>query len=898
MRATAKAWNWKLTGKLESCADCQMSNAKQKPVAKKTKTQASNPGERIFIDTSSVSEHTSLGGARFWLAVVDDATGKLWSFLIKKKEDVPREIITLVTRLNDKGRPVKYIRLDDAGENKKLEALCRYSNKDHLRTITFEFTSRDSPQFNGKVESKIAVGTRRAKATLNGAKLPKELRSVLWGEAIKYHEDIENTLQSGQYEKPPFIAFGGYTEDELRRFKERMKNRRSFGEIGYVKTSTKIKGKLEDRGTPMMYLGPSLNHATDSYRMLNLETKGVSNTRDVTWLNKVYGEWKGLSKPTQPETIALLPPAAPTVGETLENNEPADPQKEVEPAEQTTGEEETEDDQTEGTNRANPRLLRELAALDVSIEDIQETNLADRVRTRSAANQEAGGEKASTAFTMIDRFNGSLDAIIEYEQCWSARDDPARYKDLYENPKTFKEAWDHEDPFQRKKWREAIGKEFVKMKEKKVWRKIKRKEMEEGRRCVKHKWVFEIKRDGRFRARLVACGYSQIPGTDFDVVYSAVANDISFRILVVIVLVLGLRTLIFDVETAFLIGDLDVEIYMDCPEGMEHEADECLLLVKTIYGLVQSARMYYEKFAKILRSIGFVTCQSDPCLFVRFDEHGPCFVLCYVDDNLVAGSEAAIKKLMRQIEESELTVTTTEDLRDYLSCDIQLDLEETKGWIGQPHMVKKIVKTFGEEVSNLPRYATPGTPNMGIVSPKEGEKTEDAEKQSRYRSGVGMLMYLIKHSRPDIANAVREMTKVLGKATPAAYKEMLRCIKFVIDTKDRGLKLKPSKPNEKGEWKLEVFSDSDWAGSKDDRRSVSSHVILLNEVPIAWRSRSQKVVSLSSSEAEFYAMSEQMLNERWRTRVTYTPSDNQHSYTTRGFYGQYQIQVGQSKVSS
>jgi hypothetical protein len=100
------------------------------------------------------------------------------------------------------------------------------------------------------------------------------------------------------------------------------------------------------------------------------------------------------------------------------------------------------------------------------------------------------------------------------------------------------------------------------MNEKKVWHKIKREEMEPGRRCVKHKWVFEIKRNGRFRARLVACGYSQIPGVDFEQAYSAVANDVTFRIIIILMLVWKLSAIIFDVETAFLYGKLDRKIYL------------------------------------------------------------------------------------------------------------------------------------------------------------------------------------------------------------------------------------------------------------------------------------------------------------------------------------------------
>ena len=116
-------------------------------------------------------------------------------------------------------------------------------------------------------------------------------------------------------------------------------------------------------------------------------------------------------------------------------------------------------------------------------------------------------------------------------------------------------------------------------------------------------------------------------------------------------------------------------------------------------------------------------------------------------------------------------------------------------------------------------------------------------------------MFLIKHSRPDIMSATRELSKALGKATEAAHKEMLRCVKFVLGTKSKGLKMQP-KMNPDGLWTLEVYSDSDWAGDPDDRKSVGCYIIFLNGVTIAWRSRSQKVVSLSSSEAEFYACAE------------------------------------------
>ena len=173
-------------------------------------------------------------------------------------------------------------------------------------------------------------------------------------------------------------------------------------------------------------------------------------------------------------------------------------------------------------------------------------------------------------------------------------------------PTTFRHAWDHEDAMQRTKWRDAIHKEFKDMTRRNVWRVIDRNSMPHGRRCVKHKWVFKIKRDGRFRARLVACGYSQIPGVDFTENYSPVIHDVTYRLLLILQILFGLKAGIIDVETAFLHGDLDHEIYMDCPEGMEGgDPSKCLLLKKTIYRLVQSARQFFTKLLQNLTNILF-----------------------------------------------------------------------------------------------------------------------------------------------------------------------------------------------------------------------------------------------------------------------------------------------------
>ena len=130
------------------------------------------------------------------------------------------------------------------------------------------------------------------------------------------------------------------------------------------------------------------------------------------------------------------------------------------------------------------------------------------------------------------------------------------------------------------------------------------------------------------------------------------------------------------------------------------------------------------------------------------------------------------------------------------------------------------------------------------------------EKKKYFRSGVGTLLYLVKHSRPDIANATRELSKVMNNPTPAATKELKRVIKYVLDTSDYGLKMEPKNLNDDGVFDVLLYSDSDWAGDKETRISVTGFCIFVQGCPISWKSKGQKTVTLSSSEAELMALSE------------------------------------------
>ena len=168
-------------------------------------------------------------------------------------------------------------------------------------------------------------------------------------------------------------------------------------------------------------------------------------------------------------------------------------------------------------------------------------------------------------------------------------------------PKTFQEAWHSPVEEERHNWQVAIRKEIKSMINRGVWRKIDKVKIPENRRLIGNKWVFKIKRDGTYRARLVALGYSKIPGVDYTDNFAPVAHDVSFRIALARMMVGKLDSLVMDVETAFLYGDIEEEIFMKSPVGMDEidpgsSPEDCYQLKKGIYGLCQAARQFWRKF--------------------------------------------------------------------------------------------------------------------------------------------------------------------------------------------------------------------------------------------------------------------------------------------------------------
>ena len=244
---------------------------------------------------------------------------------------------------------------------------------------------------------------------------------------------------------------------------------------------------------------------------------------------------------------------------------------------------------------------------------------------------------------------------------------------------------------------------------------------------------------------------------------------------------------IVDIDNAFLNGELEHEIYMTIPEGYAEyvepfEEKEALRLEKAIYGLVQAAKQFFKKIQDSLVQAGFKSSEADPCLVYKEDQIGVCIMLIYIDDMLIVGTTEAVNEAIQILQQSfEVKAPTT--LEDFLFVQVIKSKNGEKAWFGQPTIIKSLEKMFDEDLKTLQSTLTPVSP--GFVGQKvvEDEDKVTEKEQALYRSGVGTLFYLTKHSRPDIANAVRVIQEY-GWSLQIATER--RVAKFVLDTKDLG----------------------------------------------------------------------------------------------------------------
>ena len=406
------------------------------------------------------------------------------------------------------------------------------------------------------------------------------------------------------------------------------------------------------------------------------------------------------------------------------------------------------------------------------------------------------------------------------------------------------------------KWRDAMQDEFEALQRNGTWSLVP---PSQGRNLIDCKWVFKIKRqaDGeidRYKARLVAKGFKQRYGIDYEDTFRPVVKIATVRLVLSIAVTRGWCLRQLDVQNAFLHGVLEEEVYMRQPPGFEdpkHPSFVCKMK-KAIYGLKQAPRAWYSRLSSKLVSLGFVSSKSDTLVFIYRNKGIEIYMLIYVDDIIVtSSSQDAVKILLKALKE-DFALKDLGDLHYFLGIEVE---RKSSGHLllTQKKYTRDILLRAG--MTNCKPVPTPMS-SIEKMSQHDGSPLGPRDS-TNYRSTVSALQYATL-TRPDLAFAVNRVCQYLHAPTTVHWSAVKRILRYLKFTEDTGLLIRKKSP-----LIISGFSDADWAGSRDDRRSTGGFVVFLGSNVISWSARKQPTVSRSSTEAEYKSMANTTAEMMW-----------------------------------
>ena len=379
-----------------------------------------------------------------------------------------------------------------------------------------------------------------------------------------------------------------------------------------------------------------------------------------------------------------------------------------------------------------------------------------------------------------------------------------------------------------------------------------------GANSVGCKWVYKVKlnADGsveRFKARLVAQGYSQKHGIDFFETYSPVMRGTTFRWLLSMAAKHGWSTKMADITAAYLYGKIDVPIYMKQPAGFDNgNPDEFLELLKSLYGLKQSGRIWYQKLTQyLIHTLGCIQSRADPCVLKKILESGEIvYIAIYVDDICFFGDNVAIDFIMNGLKKE----FKLRDLGELSYClGIQIVRNSNGIFIHQNKYIMRLLDRFKDHVPKYPS-TTPMEHHARFSKTYEADHPEYSDldtpiDKTLYQSILGALNYAAVNTRPDISTVVSYLSGYASNPSKKHYKSICRVLGYLKGTADLGIFYAKSGNNEPISYTDAAFN------VHPEARSQIGFVIKVADGAISWRSAKTGVV-LSSTEAEYHAISE------------------------------------------
>ncbi|KAG2812911.1 Retrovirus-related Pol polyprotein from transposon TNT 1-94 [Phytophthora cactorum] len=625
------------------CRGCQQGKMVQNPFPSNRDKRRYDTFELLHFDICGPMEDTSLGGSKYLLLIVDEASGCMKGFCLRAKSESEDCIKTYIMKVQTQfGKKVKFVRHDGARgfATNSLKAFYKDEGIEQQTTVPY------AHQTNGTAERAIRTIVTIDRSMLHHAKMDK----CFWAEAAMTAIYVKNRLPSPMIEhKTPF--------EIVYKSKPSVKHMRVFGCRTYILTPKEKRLKWDPKARARLFLG--YEEVSKAYRVYDIEAGQVVISRDVNFDESTFG---------------LLPPISDEDVDDLDFDSLGidnDGSRETE-YKQAGKRKSRPSDEDEAARR--PRAVRHRPGL----EEASAPNGSSPQQADADEEEKSGDQDEESTSPVFWRASANaVEAAVDLSE-----------------PSTFQEAVNGPDQVH---WRKAIRAELKSMRLRGVFRAAK---LPNGQRAIGTKWVFKIKRkaDGsieKYKARLVAKGFKQKYGIDYTETFSPVVKYVTLRMVIALAKYYGWPLDQLDVVAAFVYGIMKELVFCAVPEGVDLDGDfDCLELVKAIYGLKQASRVWNETFDEFVCSIGFQVSAFDPCLYIEFVDGHCVLVLVYVDDVLITGSSP------------ELISRTTNDLKtrfemtDSGKCVFVLGIELVDGPDGsvtmcQRRYVDDILKRFG-----------------------------------------------------------------------------------------------------------------------------------------------------------------------------------------------------------
>ena len=827
-----------------TCISCTEAKQVHQKFPQEAENRSEIAGERFVSDVWGPAKVTSIGGWNYYISFIDDAKRYDTILFLVKKSDSTDRIKGHVAKLKQKwGKAPKYMRVDNGAElvNKEVKKFAEEEG------IIIETTAPYSPSQNGIAERFNRTILELVRAML----ISKDLPSFLWDEAARHATYLRNRAPTRALKgMTPYEAWTGKKQD--------VSHLREFGCDVWVLDETKNKSKLAPRSKKMIFVG--FEDGSKAVRYWDKTTRKIKVSRNVAFNENeeptdLVGEVPGISAEGETKENPASTPALET--SKIDSNIPA----QIEIIEPETR-----------TLRAKPKVdYKQLNNPPIRQPPIQKpSGFTIRIPKPTIPPDITRPTEASKAKTTEkDKANLAIDALwknVLEEEEFAFR---TNEEDL---PKNYEEAIEGDEG---KKWKAAMDEEIETLGKMGTWRL---EDLPADRKPVGSRWVYAKKRNEfgeviKYKARLVAQGFSQKPGIDYsnDGTFAPVMRFETLRTLLAYSAVHNLKLRQFDVKSAYLHGQLNETIYMSQPPGYNDGSGRSCLLIRSLYGLKQAGNVWNQELNRVLEEIGFVQLKTDYCCYIRRRGDDFTVLLVWVDDF------ASMSTTDDQNDATERDLNTHFDVKSLGQPNLLLGMKISQGnhiiTLSQTHYIDALLEKFG--LTNANPVSTPMDINVKLDHVTEGQEDEEqGEKDEKITHGyaalIGSLMYLAIGTRPDIAFAVNKLAQFTQNPKPIHWTAVKRVFRYLKYTRTH--RLTYGDDDDLLNTDFNIFCDADWASDSSDRKSVSGYVIIMAGGAVSWSSKKQTSVALSTAEAEYVAATHVAKQALWQ-RSLFTELD-------------------------